>query len=119
MFLTIKLYLSLTELLEIELFICMKMVLVLNNIQRLIFHRQGSFSTTYPKGGASYKKDLQRVWKDHHDIIHFVFIFNHKHSVKTYPVDGWNVYMDIFKENALHSSIGKLVAFYGISNLVD
>ena len=40
MFLTIELcFLGLTELFEIELFICIKMNLSLNNLQRLICHK--------------------------------------------------------------------------------
>ena len=39
MFLTIKLYSYQTELFEIELTICIKMDLVLNNLQRLICHK--------------------------------------------------------------------------------
>ena len=39
MFLMIKLYLWLTELFEIELFISIKMDLALNNLQRLICHK--------------------------------------------------------------------------------
>ena len=39
MFLTVKLYLCLTELFEIELIIYIKMDLALNNLQRLICHK--------------------------------------------------------------------------------
>ena len=39
MFLTIKLYSCKTELLELELIICIKMDLALNNPQRLICHK--------------------------------------------------------------------------------
>ena len=39
MFLTIKVNLCKTELFEIKLFICMKMELALNNLQRLICHK--------------------------------------------------------------------------------
>ena len=39
MFLTIKLYSCLTESFEIELIICIKMDLALNNLQKLICHK--------------------------------------------------------------------------------
>ena len=39
LFLTMKLSLNLTELWEIELIICIKMDLALNNLQWLIFHK--------------------------------------------------------------------------------
>ena len=39
MFLTIKLYLCKTDLFEIELCICIKMDLILNNLQKLIYHK--------------------------------------------------------------------------------
>ena len=39
MFLTIKLYVCQTEEFEIELFICIKMGLALNNLHRLICHK--------------------------------------------------------------------------------
>ena len=46
MFLTIKLYLCKTDLFEIELVICIKMDLVLNNQQRLICHKTQTTNRT-------------------------------------------------------------------------
>ena len=67
-FLTLKLYLCLTELFEIELIICIKMNLALNNLQRLICHKPKqptnqinaqkfslSFSCLAKKNKASWK----------------------------------------------------------------
>ena len=58
------------------------------------------------------EKVMLRVWWNHHGVIHFeLFFLNHNHSMQTYILNSCNKCMKIFKENALHSSIGETFSF--------
>ena len=72
-----------------------------------IFNAKGINSAAYPKVELHDWKLLQCVLWDHLDIIHMEsFLTTIRDSIQTYPLNSFNLYMKIFYQNTLNTSIG-------------